>query len=58
MENDIWATMTEEGVLQTPETGQADHKERTVAAARAAEVPFKQDWQAAGKGTTADHLIL
>jgi len=39
-------------------TGLAERAERAVTAARAAEVPLTQGWQAADGAATDDHLIL
>ena len=54
----MFAMTAEEGVLKTPGTGQVKCKERAATAARAAEVPFTQEWQAVGEGAMADYLIL
>ena len=43
VDDNIWATMAGEDVLQTPGTGQAGCKERAATAARAAKVRFTQD---------------
>ena len=58
VDDDVWATMADEGELQTPGTGLAERAERAATAAGAAEVPLTQDWQAAGEGATDDHLLL
>ena len=58
IDDNILAMMAEEGVLQTPVTGQAEHEEQAATATRAAEVPFAQEWQTAGEGANSGSKMV